>query len=178
MTERDERVRAREYEAQVLSVRNSNEVIDRWKYGVALSQVGDDMTLQLLTDCLNDDLPASVRFWLSRIRKEVSQRWSKVTRDWPETWFARPGNLETFNGTIRIDGHEAPVTGLLWLVHSELPGGLSSWGGWASASRREPGEGELLLPGRRRARILVTSAQIFGGDIVFSGSGPYPDGVD
>lgn len=176
MNEHKERLRSREYEERVLSVRESHEVVGAWRYGVALSQVGDDLTIHRLVNRISGDLPPSVRFWLSRVRDGVERRWKDVTQKWPEPWYARPGNLEAFTGTIRTDNHATPVAGILWLVHGEHPSELSSWGGWG-ATEGHVGTGELVLlviPGRLQGKIIITSSQIPEGSIVFSGSGPYP----
>jgi hypothetical protein len=174
IADRDERVLARLYEQRVLAVCNKDEVIGTWRYGVALSKVGDDLTLDRLADRLSVDLPPSVRFWISRVRKAVERRWGDLTRQWPEPWFARRGHLETFTGTIRSEGSEVTASGMLWHIPAELLTQLSSWGGWANAEGRSFGHGELLISGRVPARILVDQASIPSGFHVFSGNCLYP----
>jgi hypothetical protein len=175
--EREDRLAAGEFEERVLRVRDPAEVIRNWRHGIALSHVGDDSTIRRLTDRLGDGLPPSVRFWLKRVRKAVERRWGEVTRKWPEPWFARPGHLERFSGVIRGEvGKEAALTGTLWLMPAESPGGRSSWGGWATSEKPWMGEqGDLMISGRRPARMLVSSALFPMSELVFTGSGPYPD---
>ncbi len=98
MKEREERERAREYEKYVLSVWKADEVIAAWRYGVALSQVGDDSTIARLVERGRSDVPPTVRFWLSRVRNTVERRWGDVTRKWPDPWFARPGTWKRSPG--------------------------------------------------------------------------------
>ena len=176
MSERDERERAMSYEQPVLAVASADAVVGAWRYGVALSQVGDDFTIDRLAERIRDDIPPSVRFWLARVRKAVEHRWSDVTRKWPEPWFARPGRLETFQGVLTGLGRNTQVVGTLWLVAAELPNGLSSWGGWGTTDGPIALDADRLqVSGRRVARVLVKSAEVFGGRVVFVGNGEYPD---
>lgn len=179
LRERRDRLAASEFESRVLSVQVPAEVLGHWRYGVALSRVGDDSTIRRLADRLGDGLPPSVRFWLKRVRKSVEKRWGEVTRKWPEPWYSRPGQLETFTGVlVGENGKEVALSGTLWLIPSEAPGGRSSWGGWATSNQRwieMSHEEQLMIPGRRTARILVSSSSFPGGELVFSGNGPYPD---
>jgi len=178
MAERSERATAREYEARVLAVREPNDVVRTWRYGLALAQVGDDTALDRISGRLATGLPPSVRFWLSRVRKAVERRWNEVTRKWPEPWFARPGHLETFAGTIHTDNADVQVNGTLWLTQAELPSGRGSWGGWATSDDWiQATEAELLISGRRTAKILLTSTSFPAGHLVFSGNGAYPEAV-
>jgi hypothetical protein len=173
--EREDRLAAVEFEQRVLGIRDPAGVTRNWRHGIGLSRVGDDSTIRRLADRLKDGLPPSVRFWLKRVRKAVEQRWAEVTRKWPDPWFARPGNLERFSGVIRSDeGEEAALTGTLWLMPAESPGGWSSWGGWATAEKWWKDNGELIIPGHRPAQVLVSSSLLPASELVFRGNGPYP----
>jgi hypothetical protein len=102
------------------------DVIRNWRHGIGLCRVGDDSTVRWLESRLGAGLPPSVRFWLKRIRKGAERRWAEVTSKWPEPWYARPGHLERFSGVIRGEnGEEAVLTGPLWLMPAEAPGGRS-----------------------------------------------------
>jgi hypothetical protein len=175
MLEREERDRASNYEKHVLSVSNPDGIIAAWRYGVALSQVGDDSTIYILAERGRQGLPAAVRFWLARVRKAVERRWNDVTTKWPEPWYARPGLLETFEGTIRAKDQVVTVSGTLWQMQGGQPGSFNSWGGWAAASNMLTGGQELLIPGRRAAKIIIGTSHWPDGNVVFSGNGPYPD---
>ena len=99
-----------------------------------------------------------------------------MTRKWPDPWFARPGRLESFAGRLVTDeGKENALAGTLWLLPGEAPGERSSWGGWARCEDRWMGDGNLLIPGRVSARVLVTFSIIPTYELVFRGNGRYPD---
>jgi hypothetical protein len=175
--DREERTRAEEYARIVTRVRHASEVISAWRYGVALSKIGDDSSLESLTNRLQHDLPPSVRFWLSRLRKALEVRWGSLVRSWPDPLFAHSGYLEGFDGIMQCDGKGGPAKGTLWRIHPETPRGLSSWGGWGM-SEGYTGFGpeyELLIPGRQPAKIYINSRETPIGRIVFRGSGRYPD---
>lgn len=175
LREQRERAAAREFESHVLGVGDPDGVILGWRCGIGLSRVGDDSTIRRLADRIGAGLPPSVRFWLRRVQKAVERRWSEVTRKWPEPWYARPGHLEQFSGVVRDDnGKEVALSGTLWLMPSEAPEGLSSWGGWATCERRWKGDGQLLLPGRLPAKILVYNSLFPACEVQFGGNGPYP----
>jgi hypothetical protein len=178
MRERADRLLAGEFETKVLGVRESADVIRNWRHGIGLSRVGDDSTIQRLSDRLGGGLPPSVRFWLERVRNAVERRWGEITREWPEPWYARPGHLESFSGVLRdADGKETSLTGTLWSMPDESPGGRSSWGGWAITERPWMGDGQLVLEGRRPAQLLVTNAFLPSYEVLFLGNSPYPDPV-
>jgi hypothetical protein len=204
LAERDERLRAARYATHVCSVRHPRDVIRKWRYGVALAQIGDDATLNRLDERLATRIHPAVRLWLERIRKAVQQRWDETTRKWPEPWFTRRGHLEQFMGTFRsLEGGplqvgESPsslgalvwaggppvpvppsfsVSGVLWQLPSETLGGWESWGGWATGLKGNPGEWDLHVPDRNLARVLITSVQFPQGTFVFVGNGPYPKPV-
>lgn len=174
LAERRDRLAAGEFEERVLGVREPSDVIRNWRHGVGLSRVGDDSTTRRLEERLGDGLPPSVRFWLERIRKAVERRWGGVTRKWPEPWYARPGHLERFSGVLRGEGgKETSLTGTLWLLPADAPGGRSSWGGWATSEKRWTGDGELIIQGRRPAQLLVNSSFVPACELLFWGNGPY-----
>jgi hypothetical protein len=176
LRERKDRLAAAEFEAPVLKVSDPVGVARNWRYGIGVSRVGDDSTIRRLADRLGDGLPPSVRFWLKRVRKAVERRWGEVTRKWPEPWFARPGHLESFSGVLKgDDGKETVLAGTLWLLPAESPGGRSSWGGWATSEKWWRGDGELIIPDRRPAQILVSSTLLPASELLFWGNGPYPD---
>jgi hypothetical protein len=176
LREREDRLAASEFEAPVLDVRDPAGVVRNWRYGIGLSRVGDDSTIRRLVDRIGDGLPPSVRFWLKRVRKAVEGRWAEVTQKWPEPWFARPGHLESFSGVLRGEGEkDTALAGTLWFLPAESPGGRSSWGGWGTSENRWMGDGELRIPGRQPAQILVSSSLLPASDLLFWGNGPYPD---
>lgn len=175
MGERAERLAAAEFEKKVLEVSDSVGVIRAWRHGIGLSEVGDDSTIRRLSDRLLDGLPASVRFWLKRVRNAVERRWSAVTQKWPEPWHARPGHLEKFTGILQRNGKKVMVSGTLWLMPAEAPGGRLSWGGWATSDSRWMGDdGELLIEGRRAATLLINNSFFPVTEFVFWGNGLYP----
>jgi hypothetical protein len=179
LAEREDRLAADEFEAQVLKVCDAAGVVRNWRHGIGLSHVGDDSAIRRLTNRLADGVPPSVQFWLKRVRKAVERRWGKVTQKWPEPWFARPGHLETFAGVITgEDGKGIALAGTLWQLPAESPGGISSWGGWATTEGQDPGGGgNLMIPGRTPALVLVTSFTFPASEVVFLGNGPYPGPV-
>ncbi|QEL17605.1 hypothetical protein [Limnoglobus roseus] len=173
--EREERRAAEAFEREVLGVSKAGSVIRHWRHGLALGRVGDDRTVRRLAGRRRQELPPAVRYWLKRVQKAVADRWAGVTRKWPEPWYARPGRLERFSGEIRgTDGRDVYVEGTLWLLASETPNALSSWGGWGTCERSLDLGSELRIPGRRPAKVLVLSTHFPSEEIVFSGSSAYP----
>jgi hypothetical protein len=169
------------HESRVLLAATEADVVANWRHGEALGKLGDDRTIERLQERFRDDVPPAVRFWLKRIGKTVEKRWDDVARKWPEPIFVRRGHLERFQGHILADGgKEIAAEGTLWYSPAEQPNELSSWGGWGVASLTLPhllmhtGEQQLLVAGRRPARILVTDTEIPAGHFVFWGNGPYP----
>jgi hypothetical protein len=174
--ERRERHWATLYTNRVLTVRESSEVLGGWRYGRALARVGDDVTLERLEHRRgNVDLPPAVRRWLSRIIKQVRNRWDEATRHWPEPWFARRGRIERMEGHVaHEDGREEPFQGWLWQAISDDATGTSSWGGWASGTFRDVGRMKLVISGMAPSYITVTLTTAPQGITYFSGNGRYP----
>jgi hypothetical protein len=181
LKEHEDRLSAHEFAERVLAVRDPVDVVRAWRHGIGLALVGDDSTIRLLADRLGDGLPPSVRFWLKRVRKAVERRWGEAMRKWPEPWYARPGQLEQFSGTLRGDnGKETGLSGTLWLMPAETPSERASWGGWGKTEKMWSHRGELItliIPGRGPANILMNSALFPAQELQFLGSGPYPGPV-
>jgi hypothetical protein len=177
------------HESHVLAATAAGDVVRMWRHGWALGRLGDDRTIERLNQRASTDLPANVRFWVERVRKEVQGRWDDVVRKWPEPWYARRGRYEVVDGTILwADGSSTGIQAHLWVDVGDRPSGLAGWGGWgdldgstrASWLKRSftrlghGGEDQLLIPGRAPARILVTSSLVPDGRIVFTGNSFYP----
>ena len=175
--ERSERQHAASYAAMVLAATDPGDVVQHWRYGVALGKIGDDQSIELLEQRMSCDLPPSVRFWLQRVKKAIKYRWDQVTRKWPEPWFTRRSATVPMRGSIRAaNGQEIEVEGYIWRTTPEPPERLASWGGWMMAGNWiDAGVNKLTLPGRQPASILVTSSQIPSGITVFTGTGEYPE---
>ena len=175
MREGENRALARAYEKVALGAAGPEDVVRAWKYGVALARVGDDDTIRHLSERAEVELPASVHYWLVRVRKALERQWRDETRKWPEPWFERYGRLETFNGSFLGFQQPVAVSGTLWLHQPDRPDGISSWGGWASSEADVPtGEALLEVQGRGEARVLITWARGRGESFFFVGNGPYP----
>ena len=176
---RGKRASAESHLRHALGVENPSDIVHNWRYGVALSHVGDDATVEALDAAAKDASHPKVRFWLKRVRKAVQANWDKVTKKWPDPWYTRRGHLEEFRGTFRIDGgREVQLMGTLWSIPADSPNKLSSWGAWATGAYAHAGdEGELVIEGRCVTRAWVGSAEIPAGRLTLIAAGCYPDPV-
>ncbi len=137
--ERRKRLWAREYLQYVLDANDNDAVLSSWRYGSALTHVGDDTTIDALETVLSDDKarhPLHVKYWLSSLLKDLKENWEKVTRKWTEHWSHWEGDIKHGTGIIRLPNGDALLTTYtLWQL---LPPGKSlgpeqklSWGGTA-----------------------------------------------
>jgi hypothetical protein len=111
------------------------EILRSWKYGNALSRVGDDETIEALRSHLeNVDMASCMRFRLTGVLKEMEKRWEAVTKKWPQPMLSLPGNVETSAGTLRCGDRVFGVTCTLWHIGSVTVDVARRWGGVAEAS--------------------------------------------
>jgi hypothetical protein len=178
--ERRERKWAAIYLEKVLAVNKESDLPATWRYGRALTKVGDDYALQQLEQRRrNRSLSPAVRHWLGRTVKRVRAHWDEVTRRWPEPWFARRGRLEEVTGVvIQGTGPEIPFRCWLWYVVDKTPIEIGTWGGWALDSALFTGSATLRILGRAPAEILVNNMSIPSGITYFSGNGAFPATVE
>jgi hypothetical protein len=154
-------------------------------YGRALTKVGDDETVVAIRDLeLNTDVPPNVQNWLRSVREDLESHWQEVTRSWPEPWLPWSGQLEEVPGAVRIGTDVSPVRLSLWYRRPDDPRKLASWGGAFQAGptlRPElftglsPGSKiDITIEGRGSASAFVSSVNL-AGDVLFLGTGRYPD---
>lgn len=176
LDEQRERRLAASYLEEILKVRSSEEVLAKWRYGLALAKVGDDLALERLKERSEEDCPPCVGLWHRRIYKSTKRRWDDVMRKWPEPWFTCRANFAPLEAVIRVKGGDVPVTGYRWWTNPESIGDRQSWGGWIPGTYVPLQEAELVTEGSDPVRITITFTQPPVGPVVFEGDSEMPDG--
>jgi hypothetical protein len=181
-TERRERNWAKGYLEVVLGVENGSaaEMRQAWRCGEALVQVGDDEALRAVSLRLESaQLAPCVRHWLLRLSKELSDRWEKVTREWPEPVATWRGNVDEGEGILTIpSGRSFSVHYTIWESPSASPDEKSDWGGVAIADDDVwtltvlGDSGTLTIHGEKSGRIILRNTS--GTTLSFLGTGPAP----
>ena len=166
-------------------------VLSAFRYGQALSRLGDDEAIERLADLAggaDPPPPPNVRHWLGRALKAVEKHWKKSVQEWPEPWLPWSGSLEEVDGTVSLAGATRPTrpTRLsLWLRRRRDPADAAGWGGafpWdehggafkAFFGGTLDSPIRIEIPGRRPAEGLFSST-LSTNLIAFVGTGPYPD---
>ena len=161
--ERRCRLWAKEYVSRVIEASSDEMILEAWRYGNALTQIGDDDSVKRLkADLANHHLPPNQRHWKQEIIGAIEDNWRKTTQKWPEPWLPWRGTVEEGQATLQLrNATEIIVTYSLWHLSGETTTAKHSWGGaiWpipleymASAVR---GGGELAVAGwasRKRLR--------------------------
>jgi hypothetical protein len=183
--ERRDRLWAETYLSSVCTVEGESNagVLRTWRYGRAISEVGDDVCLRRIENHLaTQTLPPHIRHWLRQVAKGIEEHWRKVTGDWPEPWLPWPGTIEEGQGAILLPGGQrVEVHYSLWNQPPSTPSGHLSWGGavW-------PVGLEHIVASPRRFAIILgdgrqgtgTVASVSGSVLAFLGEGPYPYSQD
>jgi hypothetical protein len=170
----------REYLARIRQVSGdaNDEVLDAWRYGQALTHVGDDATLQVLrTDLRTRSLPPHLRHWIRRIIKDMDENWQKAVRKWPQPWRSWKGSIEEGNGWILLPNEQRlPVQYALWLEQAATFSESSSWGGTIQVQGVSGFEKveiiTLYLSDARQGRAWITHHR--NDMITIIGQGTYP----
>jgi hypothetical protein len=177
--ERRERGWAALYASRVNGVTSGGLLLEAWRFGKALAQLGDDETLERLDDRRRDEkLLPSVRYWLGRLADGVRKHWEEFSRKWSNHRFLRRGALEAVYGVFRTpDGKVVSFRGWLWHDAADEPIGFSSWGGWSEEVSADIPLVDLgmELDGKKPARVRITSASLPAQAVAFVGIGAYPE---
>jgi len=161
------------YLARVLDVKKgtSTEMLDVWKYGQALTSLGDDGCLRALQDHVGTHiLPPHVRFWISTIYDALRDQWKKVTQGWPDPWIAFDGALYEGAGSLQwADGTSHKVAYSIWTQPSAVPQEPEKWGGSLTSVPMPHGEkASLRMEDGVERRIILVSAE--DGSALFVGA--------
>jgi hypothetical protein len=157
---------------------SSNEdILAVWPYGRALTQIGDDSSIQDLRAYLAEQTQPHVRHWLRTVIQDTEKSWRKATREWPEPWLEWEGAVEEGQGVVfSSDGSESEARYSLWQSPAPTPGAKTAWGGavWVAPGRLTLSESgfSLQLSDGRSGRGLATS--IRGEEVIFVGMDSYP----
>jgi hypothetical protein len=161
---------------------NNDDILSAFKYGEALSRMGDDGHRKKLQERLSkDDLPPNVRHWYRLIVKEIDDRWKDVTRNWPEPWLSFEGRGEELDGNLTDEtGRSYKAHFSLWKPSGDTPMEPEQWHG--AFMLINPSEHpspfhedfSIVIPGRSVAKAFVERAE-FGGVSFFIGTGRYPE---
>ena len=178
--ERRDRMWAEEYLSRVRRVegKTNDEILSAWRYGQALTRVGDDACLRTLRiDLATRTLPPHVRYWFQKIIEDMEKHWREETQKWPEPWLTWEGTVEEGQGTaVLSDGQIIQVSYSLWEQPAPAPSEKHSWGGamWPITipTQLEISEFTVCLKDGRQGTALAT--KVSGGVTIFSGRGPYP----
>src|SRR5207247_877386 len=111
LEERRKREWAEEYLTRVRQVtgKTNEEVLAAWRYAQALTQVGDDTSIQILrTDLRTRLLSPNQRHWFKRIVKDTNEGWQKAIKKWPLPWSSWQGIIEEGQGWLLLP-HEQKV---------------------------------------------------------------------
>lgn len=191
LSDRRQRNWANRYVERILELcrNDADPVLKAYRYGRALTIVGDDHSAASIEDFLaGQDLQPNVVHWLAKIVEELRKNWKKTTEKWPGPWSHEPGTIEDVNGEIVFgDGTRNPASFSLWCRHRSGPSNRTSWGGVAEPIgykgrwRTPDGAIQILVPGRLAATAIVTASHWTNNSpphLNLSGSGPYPEEQD
>jgi hypothetical protein len=178
--ERRQRLNAESLLEKVLGASGgaTDEILDAWRYGRALTEVGDDTTIRALRQYRSSTvLPPNVHHWYGEIEKEVHGTWQKKMQKWPDPWLSWEGAMEEGRGVLRFDKAEVAVKYAIWRRRQDTAREAYSWGGAAWTEDRRPSllmaeTGILILAGDRRGNIHMS--QSTGNFVSFMGRGPFP----
>ncbi len=176
--ERRKRHWAQQYLSIVMNVQGqtNGEMLDVWRYGDALTRVGDDSCIRALKEHRTGKVhPPNVRYWLERIIEGLQKNWRETTQKWPDPWFAWSGQIEKGRGKLlALDGQVLEIEYSIWLQPAREPSEHHDWGGaaWPIPILSELGASRIEFADGRQGQVMVS--RISGGIAVFRGNGPYP----
>lgn len=194
-SERLQRQWASDYLSYILATGRSQnaDVLQIWRYGAALEQIGDDLcAAKLRAELATTTLPPHVHSWYAQLIDAIEKRWSGVTRKWSDSWSNLSGTIEEGEGELVFDNnHRIAVRYTLWRQAVASPRDVTRWGGVlktldplaqvrAQGSdtilpiRFEETEGRLYLKDSRSAHISI-DVMIPGAEIKFRGNDYYPE---
>lgn len=163
-------------------------VLATWSYAHALAYVGDDDTTSNVDRFLSGRfLPAHVRHWLRRLRKETEEQWEKKVNKWPEPGFVWEGELEHIRASIALDkGKTLRGSLVLWrapatLETDESAGDSSAvqWGGVlvpdGRISNLPDHDLTIKLADGRTGRVRLTRTKSMPDIAAVTGYGSYPE---
>jgi hypothetical protein len=118
-------------EEAFLTGKSNQEVLSCWRYGSALTQIGDDGTIETLrTHLTTRSFPPNVRYWIRQLIKGIEKRWEKESEKWPELWSDWQGAIEGGQGYVfHQDAQKAKVRYSIWHKTALNPKQNSSSGG-------------------------------------------------
>jgi len=177
--ERRERIWAQDYLSRVLAVQSdaNQEVLSNWRYGKALSQLGDDECIKRLRSNLNTQIhPPHIKHWYRLLIEDLDKRWRKVTQKWPDPWTSWKGAIEEGIGiVITQNGERITVHYSIWQQPASTPLKKHLWGGavWSEDCLLSADDKfTLKLEDGRRGKAVSTS--IAFRSVHFEGVGHYP----
>jgi len=165
---------------------SSDPVISEYRYGRALTKIGDDQAIAMLEEFIaTTDLRPNVRHWLEKVVKETEKNWKLATEKWPEPWSTQRGAIEQIDGVITGPECEPRSVRLfLFCQYRTAPSNLGEWGGVAeftdgrSSFAFDPGTTvEITIHGRSKAVATVFESSWTSnrsGKLTFSGRSDYP----
>ncbi|MGD9722352.1 MAG: hypothetical protein AB7O59_12680 [Pirellulales bacterium] len=173
------------YAAEVTSpveLRN-DAVLSRYRFGRALTRLGDDSTSRTLRQHLEKgSLPSNVAHWIRGLVKRIERRWGQETSKWPTQWFGSTASIEHLTGKLGLeDGREFEAEFVLWRRSQYAPSDSAEWGGTARLPKQNPlalfnvDEAKLIVHGRTIAEALVgvVRSSPDSSFLVLYGSGEY-----
>lgn len=170
---------------KLLDVRTAGnqKVFTVFRYGHALSRLGDDETKRQLTEHLSTNrVPSHVNYWITELIKKIDSKWRKETKEWPEPWFNLAGAIEDAEGNIvTVDGGSFPAHFSLWQRGASSPSDLGEWGAVVHLSNRMSWDllnhdsVQIAIPERSIATALVQSLRSGERLLLLHGSGNYPE---
>lgn len=171
---------AKTYLDRILSAtgQDNSDVLNLWRYGDALSKVGDDEIRDVLHNYLSKNhLPSNIRFWIRKhIIEKLENNWKKVTQKWPEPWLDSSGAIERGTGRLTLPSTESiDVQYSVWLSPASTPMEKHSWGGnivvfWGDVMNID--QATIELEDGRKGEIQFSG--INGNTATFHGRGRYP----
>ena len=156
-------------------------VLNVWRYGEALVEVGDDETLRRLVEHLQEvELPRNVRRWKVQIAKRLEKSWNERNRKRLDERAPVQPRTEEGVGSCRTAGDAArPVSYAVWHANSGAGRKDHGWGGtlmlFGEHAHHPFQEGEIRLTFEdgQAAKVSALSAH-HHSCIGFTGLEDYP----
>ena len=173
---------AGEHLAAILDIRSGDtqEMLRVWRYGRALSQVGDDETIAKLEEHLRaKHLRSNVRHFLGRLLKLVEKTWEKTKKNWPEPFVPLSGRARTGTCILKCSDAEWSARYSIWAKAAQDISHRPAWGGWATLDHLEQmpevvGKDATLKLEDAQEYTVFVSASLSSGTLTFSGGDKHP----
>lgn len=183
LSERQEHAWATTYLAHIQAFVQANrvDIPAIYRYGAALTKIGDDETIRDLHQLAElSALFPNVQYWLHQLINQLQNRWKKTVSSWRGRWLpVLEAVVEEGEGVLlHPSGPHRHIRYRVWRRVAPSASGMPSWGGIITPDTEFTLWGSSLsvtlrFEDGREGQVWVPS--FMGSDIEFLGVSPYPN---